>query len=129
MNNPVRILVVEDTLIAQVVLKTQLTQLGCEVDLASDGIIALDKAQKNPYDLILMDIGLGEGPDGFDVTLSIKNKSKINKDTPIMAVTAHGEPEYEEKAHACGMLGYFKKPFTAADAKIILERLENNKRK
>lgn len=127
MDNLVRILVVEDTLIAQVVLKTQLTQLGCEVDVASDGMIALDKALKNPYDLILMDIGLGDGPDGFDVTLSIKNKSKINKDTPIMAVTAHGEPEYEEKARACGMLGYFKKPFTAPDAKIILEHLENSK--
>lgn len=127
MDSPIRILVVEDTPIAQIVIKTQLTQLGCDVDLASDGTIALDKAFNNTYDLILMDIGLGEGPNGFDVTIEIKKKSNKNKTTPIMAVTAHGEPEYEEKARQCGMVGYFKKPFTPGDAKTILEHMKNQK--
>lgn len=127
MVQPIRILLVEDTLIAQMVIKAQFTQLGCEVDVASDGIIALDKALESTYDLILMDIGLGDGPDGFEVATSIRNKSKNNKTTPIMAVTAHGDQEYEEKARACGMMGYFKKPFTPTDAKNTLESLNHTK--
>ena len=127
MDSPMKILVVEDTLIAQMIMKTHLTQIGFEVDVASDGVTAIEKGLNNSYDLILMDIGLGNGPDGFETAISIKNKSKLNKDTPIMAVTAHSGTEYEVKARDCGMVGYFKKPFKPADAEIIMAQLKNKK--
>ena len=125
MGKPMRILVVEDTLLAQVVIMTILTELGCLIDTASDGPAALDLACKNPYDLILMDIRLGEGPDGFDITAEIKKNSPLNKFTPIMAVTAHGEPEYHSKAIACGMEGYFHKPFTPEDGKEVIDYMKD----
>ncbi|ARG96917.1 response regulator [Legionella micdadei] len=125
MTHPIHVLVVEDTLIAQMVAKAQLAKLGCLVDIASNGKIALEKTMTFSYDLILMDIGLGEGPDGFEVATLIKKQSTINKNTPIIAVTAHGEPDYAKKALAVGIERYFNKPFTPASAKAILYHLEN----
>lgn len=121
MDNSLHILVVEDSLIALVVIKTQLAKLGCVVDTATDGEQALKKALVTPYDLILMDIGLGDGPDGFDVAASIKKQSEMNQSTPVMAVTSHGEAEYIEKATEVGMVGFFHKPFTLEDAMKIIE--------
>ncbi len=121
---PIRVLLVEDTPIAQVVAKSQLIKQDCEVDIASDGIEALDKTSLHSYDLILMDIGLGEGPDGFEVTLQIKNNSPLNRLTPIVAVSSHNEEEYKEKAKAVGMAHYFNKPFRPADAKVIVDYIK-----
>ncbi len=125
MHRAPHILIVEDTMIAQVVLKTQMIKQGCTVDTASDGVSALNLALLTHYDIILMDIGLGDGPDGFEVAMQIKKQSKINRNTPIMAVTSHGEPEYYHKAAAAGMEGYFYKPFKPDDAKIIVDYLKN----
>ena len=119
------ILIVEDTMVAQVVLKIQMTKQGCTVDIASDGKSAIEKGLTTHYDLILMDIGLGDGPNGFEVTAEIKKQNQINTLTPIMAVTAHGEPEFNDKALAVGMVGYFNKPFTPEDAKKIMDYLNN----
>ena len=102
MQKAFHILIVEDTMIAQVVLKTQMIKQGCTVDTATDGETALNLALSNRYDIILMDIGLGEGPDGFHVAMEIKKQSKLNRATPIIAVSSHGEPEYYHKAAAAG---------------------------
>lgn len=126
MGKPWLILIVEDTLIAQKVIKQQLTDHGCVVDTASDGEEALKKAMLTRYDIILMDIGLGNGPDGFSVAENIKKHSQINSTTPIMAVTSHGEPEYYHKAIYVGMEGYFNKPFTPSDAMTIIEYLNSH---
>lgn len=120
MDNTMHILVVEDTPVAQVVVKSHLVAAGCTVDIASDGESALDKALHTHYDLILMDIGLGDGMNGFETTAAIKNQSDINRTTPVMAVTAHNESEYSEKATASGMAGYFEKPFMPQDAQKVI---------
>lgn len=125
MDTSPHILVVEDTMVAQVVIKNQMMKLGCIVDTASDGLSAIEKGLTIHYDLILMDIGLGDGPNGFDVAIEIKKQNQINTLTPIMAVTAHGEPEFNDKALAVGMVGYFPKPFKPDDAKTIMDFLNN----
>lgn len=122
---PLHVLVVEDTLIAQMVAKAQLAKLGCLVDIASNGRIALEKTRLHSYDLILMDIGLGDGPDGFEVTSLIKKQSPMNRTTPIIAVTAHGGRDYAEKAIAVGMERYFNKPFTPANVKEVIHYLQH----
>ena len=129
MDSPWHILVVEDTLIAQVFIKQQLLKHGCVVDTANDGEAAIRKTLFTPYDVILMDIGLGVGPDGFTVAAEIKKQSRINRTTPIMAVSAHGEPEYHEKAITVGMLAYFYKPFTPQDATTLVDYLKKTRRK
>ena len=122
------ILIVEDSPIAQMVLKQQMTDAGCIVDLASDGNSAMEQAQAIKYDIILMDIGLGDGPDGFETTQFILSNSKLNTATPIMAISANSEPDYKEKATSIGMVGYFTKPFTPAHAKAVMNFLENTKK-
>lgn len=117
------ILLVEDTLIAQIATKILLVKAGCTVDTAIDGASAVEQALHKKYDVILMDIGLGDGPDGFDVSTSIKQQSEMNKTTPIIALTAHNESEYIEKAKSQGMQGYLTKPFTVEDAKNIVNYL------
>ena len=127
MDAGLHVLVVEDTPIAQVILKANLTKQGCTVDQAFDGQSAIKNANTTQYDLILIDIGLGEGPNGFDVTETIKNESTLNADTPVIAVTAHSEPEYEARALSCGMDAYYKKPLTIGDTQEILEQVRNMK--
>lgn len=125
MTSSPRILIVEDTLIAQMLTKIQLTEFGCIVDIAANGITALEKAKHQSYDLILMDLNLGEGPDGFEVSVQIKKQSKKNKNTPIIALTTHDVPEYAYKAEAVGMKRYYNKPFTLIDAQEMLHYLNS----
>lgn len=124
MTHVIHVLLVEDTLIAQTVVKTQLIDQGCEVDVATDGVSALEKAMHKTYDLILMDLGLGEGPNGLEVTYQIKNQSALNKKTPIIAVTSHTSSEYMDKAMQVGIDHYFNKPFTPDDAKVIVDYIK-----
>lgn len=126
MANSIHILVVEDSQVAQTVMKTNLTQQGCIVDIAADAQGALAKVHERHYDAILMDIGLGDGPDGFDVAEQIKLHSILNRDTSIAAVSAHEESEYRDKAEAVGMVGYFNKPFTQKHAEKIVSFIKNN---
>ncbi|KTC93072.1 MULTISPECIES: response regulator [Legionella] len=126
MKNSIHILVVEDSKIAQMVIETNLTQCGCIVDIAADAQGALEKAHDHHYDVILMDISLGSGPDGFDIAAQIKAHSTLNKQTSIAAVSSHAEPEYRDKAKAVGMVGYFNKPFTQKHAEKIIGFVKNN---
>lgn len=126
MNKPIHILVVEDSLIAQTVMQKNLIQQGCIVDIAADAQTALEKARDHHYDLILMDIGLGSGPDGFDIAAHIRSNSTLNKNTSIAAVSVHDEQEYRDKAEVTGMVGYFNKPFTPQYAEKIVGFVKNN---
>lgn len=124
--NPIHILVVEDSKIAQHVMETNLIEQGCTVDIAPDAEKALEKVRDCHYDAILMDIGLGNGPDGFDIAAQIKAHSALNKKTSIAVVSAHGEPEFRIKAGEAGMVGYFNKPFTQKHAEKIVGFIKNN---
>lgn len=103
MNNSLHVLVVEDMIVAQKIMTIHMKSQGCTVDIAADGATALQKADEIPYDIILMDIGLGEGPDGFEVAEAIKTSSVYNKNTMIMAITSHEESEFLAKGSSCGM--------------------------
>lgn len=127
MDAELHVLVVEDTPIARIILKANLTKQGCTVDQAFDGQSAIRNANTTQYDLILMDIGLGEGPNGFDITETIKKESTLNADTPVIAVTAHSEPEYQARALSCGMIAYYNKPLTIGDTQEIIEQVRNIK--
>ncbi len=81
------ILIVEDTIIAQMVLKKEMLEEGCMVNVASDGNEALQKTMQTQYDFILMDVGLGDGPNGFEATTLIKQQSELNKATPVFVTT------------------------------------------
>jgi len=83
----------------------------CKIDHAPDGNTAIELASKNKYDLILMDINLGPGINGIEVTSSIR-KFPTNNSIPIIAVTGYAMPGDEEKLLHLGFDGYLAKPFT-----------------
>ena len=114
------ILVVEDNFIAQTVAKNILTPMNCQVDLASSGEEALRLCELHHYDLIFMDIGLGEGIDGYEVTQHIRSKHKNTPHIPIIALTAHGADESKQRCIEAGMDAVLTKPLTQAYATDIL---------
>ena len=125
MDKPVRILIVEDAKAAQIVAKLHLTELNCLVDTADNGMMALEKTNTLRYDAILMDLGLSNGPNGFETTQLIKTQSLLNKETPVIALTIHSEAQFNTQAAACGMAGFLYKPFTSSEAKELVDLIKN----
>lgn len=115
-----KVLVVEDNITAQKVVQTILTAMKCDVHLASSGQEALNQINSNHYDLIFMDIGLGEGADGYEVTEQIRKKEKPSDHVPIVALTAHAADESKQRCIEAGMDAVLAKPITQAHASNII---------
>ncbi|WP_339685646.1 response regulator [uncultured Nonlabens sp.] len=103
-----KILVVEDNKINQVVTCKMLENLEIKVDTASDGITAIEKAQTVNYDLILMDINMPPGMDGFETAKKIR---AFDENTPIIALTAAEQREVKKRIKDSAMNDYIIKPF------------------
>ena len=107
-----KILLVEDNKLNQVLAKTALTSWNWQVEIAENGLVAIEKLKQQDFDLILMDIQLPE-MDGYEATRYIRAEFTGGKRlTPIIAVTAHAMPNEEKKCYVAGMNGYISKPFT-----------------
>ena len=115
-----RILVVEDSPIAQMAAKCILTAMSFQVDTAANANEALTLSKNNRYHLILMDIGLGEGMDGYEVTHHIRKRQDMIY-TPIIGLTAHGVDENKQRCIEVGMDAILSKPLTPAHAVDILK--------
>jgi PAS domain S-box-containing protein len=107
----VRILLVEDNYLNQVLATKILDNWKCKVDVADNGAIAVEKVSKNNYDVVLMDIQLPE-MDGYEATSHIRSKLNHPKSgIPIIAMTAHALADESEKCFKMGMNDYISKPF------------------
>lgn len=106
-----RILVVEDNPTNQRVAEGMLRHLGCEVEVAGDGAVALDRLQRKGarYDLVLMDCQL---PilDGFEATRRWRAR-ETGPRLPIIALTAHAPGDVVEACRSAGMDDVLTKPF------------------
>lgn len=120
--NMPKVLVVEDNPIAQSVTKTLLSMLFCQVDIASDGNEALSLCQKNQYHLIFMDIGLGTGMDGYEVTRQIRKRANHSSCSPIIALSAHEGEENKQRSMEAGMNAVLSKPLTLEHATQVLQK-------
>jgi CheY-like chemotaxis protein len=80
------------------------------VDSAKNGNEAVNLAQQNQYNLILMDINLGKDDNGITVAKKIKEIEGF-KDVPIIALTAYAMIGDKEKFIKAGCAGYISKPF------------------
>lgn len=117
-----RILIVEDLKMLRLIMRSYFEDCNCEVDLAESVQTAQEKSITTAYDLILMDVGLGHPDiDGFALTEIIKKESVINKNTPIVALTAHSDGASREKASQVGMVGYMVKPLLKEQLIALLD--------
>ncbi|MEM7289438.1 MAG: response regulator, partial [Pseudomonadota bacterium] len=106
-----RILVAEDNVTNQMIVREYLNRAGCLVDVANNGHEALKSYQKGDYDLILMDISMPE-LDGFETCREIRALGGAALDVPVIAFTAYADAEDQDEAANAGMNGYIPKPFT-----------------
>jgi len=116
------ILVVEDNLLAQRVIVSNLNSWGYNVQVVSNGLEAINISQQQAFDLIYMDIGLPD-TNGMDVTRKIRNdKDNPNAQTPIVALTAHADALIEAECLEAGMRYVITKPLTKEKATEIFAK-------
>lgn len=97
------------------------------LDFATNGEEALVKTDRNSYDIILMDINLGLGITGIDVTKQLRQSEKY-KSTPIVAVTAYSMAEDQKKIFEAGCSHYVGKPFTRKELIELITSISSDYR-
>ena len=115
----IRVLVVEDIALNQLLMKTLLDDFGFERDIASNGKIAIEKLQEKGYDIVLMDLQMPE-MNGFETTEYIRKN--MNSNIPIIALTADVTTADLQKCTAVGMNDYIAKP---VDEKLLYSKIIN----
>lgn len=100
-----RVLVAEDNPTTQTLLRQLLEALGCQVDIAANGKVALERLDR--HHLVLMDLRMPE-MDGLEATRRIRQGGHT---MPVIALTAHGERQSAAECLAVGFNDYLQKPF------------------
>ncbi|OGX87336.1 hypothetical protein BEN47_11015 [Hymenobacter lapidarius] len=113
----VKILVVEDIALNQLLMKTLLEDFGFAMDVAGNGKIALEKLRATRYDIVLMDLQMPV-MNGFEATEYIRNELRLT--VPIIALTADVTTVDVEKCKAVGMNDYISKPI---DDKLLYSKI------
>ena len=104
-----RILLAEDNLVNQKVARLLLKKLGYTTEIAGNGKIAVEMLQKNPYDIILMDMQMPE-MDGLEATLHIRANFPEEKQPIIIAMTAAATSHDQEMCMSVAMDDFISKP-------------------
>ncbi|MFV8342135.1 ATP-binding protein [Flavobacterium sp. XS2P39] len=113
----IKVLVVEDMALNQLLIKIILLDFGYDVTIADNGKLGVEQLEKNKHDIILMDLQMPE-MNGFEATAHIRNVMKSN--IPIIALTADVTSADLEKCKAVGMNDYVSKPI---DEKLLQHKI------
>jgi CheY-like chemotaxis protein len=125
---PLRVLLCDDNLINQKVALRLLQQMGYKADVANNGLECLQALERQPYDLIFMDVQMPE-MDGIEATRQIRLRQKesaqpghFKPSIAIVAMTANAMQGDREKCIAAGMDDYVAKPVRPDDIRLVVER-------
>jgi CheY-like chemotaxis protein/GAF domain-containing protein/HPt (histidine-containing phosphotransfer) domain-containing protein len=119
---PARILVVEDNPINQRVVSGMLKKWGHHVDVAADGVEAVNAVARFPFDLVLMDCQMPE-MDGLEAARLIRRSPPGGgRHLPIIALTADVISSARERCLAAGMDDYLSKPVSMDALRAMLDR-------
>jgi CheY-like chemotaxis protein len=119
----IKVLVVEDIALNQLLMRTLLDDFGFECDIAANGKLAIEKLQSKSYDIILMDLQMPE-MNGFEATEYIRYT--MNSDIPIIALTADVTTSDLNKCKAVGMNDYISKP---VDDRLLYSKIVSTVKK
>jgi len=111
---PVRVLAAEDNAMNQLVLKTLLGQVGIEPEIVGDGRAAVEAWEREPWDVILMDVQMPvmDGPTATAL-IRTRERSEGRARTPIVALTANAMPHQIAEYLQSGMDAFVGKPIEA----------------
>ena len=112
-----KVLLVEDNDINELVGKQILEKANLYVEVARDGLTAVNMVKEKQFDIVLMDIQMPI-MDGYTASKEIR---KFNKNIPVFALSASVFMEVKDKMEACGMNGFIFKPFDPED---LLDQIE-----
>jgi signal transduction histidine kinase/DNA-binding response OmpR family regulator len=119
--HPLRILLAEDNAVNQKLALRYLKQLGYRADVASNGIEAMQSMERQPYDVILMDVQMPE-MDGLKASRLICEQWPPQQRPRIIAMTANAMQGDREICLAGGMDDYISKPIRVAELVAALQR-------
>ncbi|MGI2971062.1 ATP-binding protein [Vibrio alginolyticus] len=115
------VLVVEDTIVNQKVVRIMLEKLGVRVSVANHGEEALQLCDQQPFDLIFMDCQMPV-MDGFIATERIRKMGEWGKHVPIIALSANVIKEDQQHCFDVGMNEFVAKPVTKTRLQQIFEQ-------
>jgi len=111
-----RVLVVEDNIVNQRVAQGLLARFGVTVEVASNGLEALEAMERTEFDLIFMDCQMPE-MNGFDTTRAIRQKEQAGGHVPIVALTANALDGERQHCIDAGMDDFLSKPIRSEKLK------------
>lgn len=126
-NKKIKILLVDDNAFNQMVATDLIMDWNPEaiIETADNGKIAVEKVEKNNYDLVLMDVQMPE-MDGYTATQTIRNSNSAKSKIPIIAMTAHAIDSEIKKCKEAGMDEYVSKPIEPQKLFSKITLLVNN---
>lgn len=122
-----RVLLAEDNDLNQMLVKELLRKVGLAIDIAGNGLEAIEMVKAKEYDLVLMDVQMPE-MDGLTATAKLREDPRF-QDLPIVAMTAHAMAGDRERTLAAGMDDYLSKPLVAKELLNCLIRFKERKDK
>ncbi|WP_107822029.1 response regulator [Mangrovibacterium marinum] len=128
MKEKLSILLVEDNVLNQRIVTFSLKKFNHDIEIANNGLEALNVFKEKKFDVILMDIMMPV-MDGLEASLKIREYEKENNivdPTPIIAVTANTMDNDREKCLAHGMNEFIAKPFDVSKLNFVLTDLQIN---
>ena len=119
--HPLRILLAEDNAVNQKLALRLLEKMGYRADVAGDGFEAIEALERQPYDLVLMDVQMPE-LDGLEATRRILERWTDGERPWIVAMTAEAMAGDRERCLAAGMNDYISKPIRVQELVGALQR-------
>ncbi len=118
--NGIKILLVEDNRVNQLVARKFISKWGAEMQIAENGVEAIEAVKRDPFDIILMDLQMPV-MGGIEATEEIRKLGGKFRQLPIVALTASAVIEIQEEAIQAGMDDFLTKPF---DPHILLSKIK-----
>jgi len=118
-----RLLVAEDNLVNQKVIRQMLKKIGCQADIVVNGAQAGAAVQRGDYDVVFMDIQMPE-MDGYEATRFIRRTMPAKRQPWIVALTANAMTGDEEKCLEVGMDAYLSKPLVFSRLVEVLKKAQ-----
>ncbi|MFO1399833.1 MAG: ATP-binding protein [Steroidobacteraceae bacterium] len=122
-DRPLRVLLVEDNVVNQEVAQALLEAIGCQSEVAGNGVDALARlAAGHDFDVVLMDCQMPE-MDGYEATRQLRvREAASGRHVPVIALTANAMAGDRESCLAAGMDDFLSKPFQLVELEQALDR-------